>query len=274
MCVVFPVNPFPFLEWILFVSLVLLAMAISSLVWLVYNEFSERRARTKQSPRKSKPRWTLGNSSSDILVYPWLWMSTMVARPVAYFYHVFRRTLSSFTWWRSEGSLFDHKKLAHDSRWEKFWRERVLPADSEQLRSSIPLDLFPVIRQTQLGTVVAYSEQYVQELFVRSSQQTQTSSKEKYVLVLRGPRSENENGAEPRFKDVVTDMLQLKQVRGILLVISIFIQLFLTLTCLYHIVECLYITSTWTYRINLIEQIPRQYFLMRNGQMTCDKYYF
>lgn len=214
MCVVFPLNPFPFLEWILFIALGLLALALSSLLWIVYSEYSER-TKAKESPRKSKPRRTTGNSGENVLLYPWIWTSTMLARPFAFFYHAFRRTFTSFSWWRSEQTHFDHKQLAYDSRWEKFWRERVLPADSEQLRSCIPLDLFPIVRQTQLGTIVAYSERYVQEVFARSSRESQGSPRERFVLVLRGPKSKNESNTEPRFKDVVTDMLQLKQVGNI-----------------------------------------------------------
>ena len=212
MCVAFPFNPFPLLEWVLFISLGLLAVALALLLLLIYNQFSERKAGARESPRKSKPRWPLGNALS-IFLSPWIWTTTMVVRPLIFTYSVIKRTFSSFTRWRTDKSTFDHEQLVHDSRWEKFWREKVLPVNSERLRSCIPLDLFPIVRQTQLGTVVAYSEQYVRNVFLRGSEHPQTTPRERFVLVLRGPRSEDENNTEPRFKDVVTDMLRLKQVR-------------------------------------------------------------
>ncbi|EDO37708.1 predicted protein [Nematostella vectensis] len=126
------------------------------------------------------------------------------------------RTLHSaanvIRWKNSTEAAFDHEKILHDSRWERFWRERVLPADSELSHSDIPLDAFPVVRQTKLGVVVAYSLDYVKDIFARkASEPSVAGPKERYVLLLRSPKLDTQVQLEPLFKDVVTDMLQFKQ---------------------------------------------------------------
>lgn len=67
-----------------------------------------------------------------------------------------------------------------------------------------------------MGTIVAYSLEYVRGMFDRKVEDNSVSSpKERYVLLLRGPKTESETELEPKFKDVVTDMLQFKQVNSL-----------------------------------------------------------
>ena len=64
-----------------------------------------------------------------------------------------------------------------------------------------------------MGTIVAYSLEYIRDMFDRKVEDSSVSgSKERYVLLLKGPKTESETELEPKFKDVVTDMLQFKQV--------------------------------------------------------------
>lgn len=89
----------------------------------------------------------------------------------------------------------------------------MIPASEEAIHSGIQLKNFPIVRQTRMGTIVAYSVEYIHDMFTRKVQDRSVSTpKERYVLLLRGPKTESEVQLEPVFKDVVTDMLQFKQV--------------------------------------------------------------
>lgn len=64
-----------------------------------------------------------------------------------------------------------------------------------------------------MGTIIAYSLEYIRDVFARNVDESSvTTPKERYVLLLRGPKTDTETELEPKFKDVVTDMLQFKQV--------------------------------------------------------------
>lgn len=92
----------------------------------------------------------------------------------------------------------------------------MIPASEEAIRAGIPLEKFPIVRQSQMGTIVAYSLEYVRGMFDRKVEDNSVSSpKERYLLLLRGPKTESETELEPKFKDVVTDMLQFKQVNSL-----------------------------------------------------------
>lgn len=89
----------------------------------------------------------------------------------------------------------------------------MLPASEEGIHAGIPLENFPIVRQSQMGTIIAYSLEYIRDVFARKvGESSVTTPKERYVLLLRGPKTDSETELEPKFKDVVTDMLQFKQV--------------------------------------------------------------
>lgn len=141
----------------------------------------------------------------------------MIKNPCTRVYFAIRRTLHSAAtvvrWRTTQHSIFDHDQLIHDSRWQKFLRERVLPASEEGIHAGIPLENFPIVRQSQMGTIIAYSLEYIRDVFARKVDESSvTTPKERYVLLLRGPKTDSETELEPKFKDVVTDMLQFKQV--------------------------------------------------------------
>lgn len=141
----------------------------------------------------------------------------MIKNSVTRVYFAIRRTLHSAAtvvrWRTTQHSSFDHDQLIHDSRWQKFLRERVLPASEQAVNAGIPLENFPIVRQSQMGTIVAYSLEYIRDMFNRNVEESSVCApKERYVLLLRGPKTESETELEPKFKDVVTDMLQFKQV--------------------------------------------------------------
>lgn len=90
----------------------------------------------------------------------------------------------------------------------------MIPASEEAIHAGIPLESFPIVRQSNMGTIIAYSLEYIRDMFDRKVQDSSVSApKERYVLLLRGPKTESEKELEPKFKDVVTDMLQFKQVK-------------------------------------------------------------
>lgn len=141
----------------------------------------------------------------------------MITSSSIYFYLAIRRTLHNAAkvvrWRTTHHAISAQDQLIQDSRWEKFWRERVIPASEEAIHSGIQLKNFPIVRQTHMGTIVAYSVEYIHDMFTRKVQDRSVSTpKERYVLLLRGPKTESEVQLEPVFKDVVTDMLQFKQV--------------------------------------------------------------
>lgn len=141
----------------------------------------------------------------------------MIKNPCTRVYFAIRRTLHSAAtvvrWRTTQHSTFDHDQLIHDSRWQKFLRERVLPASEEGIHAGILLENFPIVRQSQMGTIIAYSLEYIRDVFARKVDESSvTTPKERYVLLLRGPKTDSETELEPKFKDVVTDMLQFKQV--------------------------------------------------------------
>ena len=98
----------------------------------------------------------------------------------------------------------------------------MLPASEEAVHAGIPLENFPIVRQSQMGTIIAYSLEYIRDVFARKVDESSvTTPKERYVLLLRGPKTDTEAELEPKFKDVVTDILQFKQVTLIILSLSL-----------------------------------------------------
>lgn len=217
MCVVLHWNPLPLLLFILFTSAALAVTALISLLFFIYRSRSEN----KLNGRRSRPV-SIRTASSPRLFFsklfsPVTWASQMVTRSSTRVYLAIRRTLHSAAnvvrWRTTQHSIFDHDQLIHDSRWEKFWRERVIPASEEAIRAGIPLENFPIVRQSQMGTIIAYSLEYIRDMFERKIEDRSVSApKERYVLLLRGPKTRSETELEPKFKDVVTDVLQFKQV--------------------------------------------------------------
>ena len=219
MCVVLHWNPLPLLYFILFTTAAALAVtALVSLLFFVYRTRSE----SKLNVRRSRPV-TIRTARSTREFFakafsPVNLASQMITSGSSRVYFAIRRTLHSAAnvvrWRTSQNPVFDHEKLIHDSRWQKFWREKVIPASEEAIHAGIPLEKFPVVRQSELGTIVAYSMEFVRDMFDRKAGNSTvcSSSKERFVLLLRGPKTESEAELEPRFKDVVTDMLQFKQV--------------------------------------------------------------
>lgn len=220
MCVVLHWNPLPLLFFILFTSAALAVTALMSLLFFLYRTRNEY----KLNKRRSRPGSIRSTSSPRLffskLMSPVTWGSQMFTRGSTRVYLAIRRTLHSAAnvvrWRTTQNPLFDHDQLIHDSRWEKFLRERVIPASEEAIRAGIPLEKFPIVRQSQMGTIVAYSLEYVRGMFDRKVEDNSVSSpKERYLLLLRGPKTESETELEPKFKDVVTDMLQFKQVNSL-----------------------------------------------------------
>ena len=217
MCVVLHWNPLPLMYFILFTLAALAVTAFVSLLFFVYRSRSEsklngRRSRTVAIRTTSSRRRLLQKAS-----FPIKFASQMITSGFARVYLAARRTLRSAAnvvrWRTSQNPAFDHDKIINDSRWERFWREKVIPASEEAIKAGIPLEKFPVVRQSKMGTTVAYSMEFVRSMLDRKLDDSNVSlPKERYVLLLRGPKTESEEELEPRFKDVVTDMLQLKQV--------------------------------------------------------------
>lgn len=217
MCVVLHWNPLPLLLFILFTSAVVAVAALLSLLYFIYRARSEN----KLHGRRPRPVSIRTASSSrkffSKLLYPVSWVSQMIKNPCTRVYFAIRRTLHSAAtvvrWRTTQHSIFDHDQLIHESRWQKFMRERVLPASEEAVHAGIPLENFPIVRQSQMGTIIAYSLEYIRDVFARNVDESSvTTPKERYVLLLRGPKTDTETELEPKFKDVVTDMLQFKQV--------------------------------------------------------------
>ena len=218
MCVVMHWNPFPLLLIILLAALGVTTLLLGLLIAVFRPRSQERRDQPHSRARVYSP---LRSGWSKSVFSPLASARSMFARAAVPVYSVCRRTLNSAAsvvrWKTPEKAVFDHEQLIHDARWQKFWRERVLPATSEHLQGLIPPEHFPVVRKSQLGTIVAYSVDYVKSMFAPDESKPSTTvggSRERYVLVLRGPKTESEAQTEPMFKDVVTDMLQLKQVCG------------------------------------------------------------
>lgn len=203
MCVALHWSLFPILSFILFTATLVL---LSSLTLIVYIVLKERDEAVVSRERSSPNFWTS----------PFTWTANMLSRPPVFAYSLLKRQFNSVVsvirWKNSTQSAFDHDNILHNSRWQKFWRERVLPANNEFLRSDIPLDAFPVVRQTQLGLIVAYSLDYVKDIFQQNEVPPSVSKPERYVLILRSPKTNATDEIEPSFKEVVTDMLQFKQV--------------------------------------------------------------
>ena len=228
MCVVLHWNPLPLLMFILFTSAAVAVAALISLLYFIYRARSEN----KLHGRRPRPVSIRTARSSRIffskLLYPLSWVSQMIENPCTRVYFAIRRTLHSAAtvvrWRTTQHSVFDHDQLIHDSRWQKFVRERVLPSSEEAVHAGIPLENFPIVRQSQMGTIIAYSLEYIRDVFSRKVDESSvTTPKERYVLLLRGPKTDTETELEPKFKDVVTDMLQFKQVT--LIFLSIFEQI-------------------------------------------------
>ena len=230
MCVVLHWNPLPLLLFILFTSAVVAVVALISLLYFIYRSRDENKLH-RHRPRAVSIR--TGNAPRKFfskLLYPVSWVSQMIKIPCTRVYFVIRRTLNSAAtvvrWRNTQHSSFDHDQLIHDSRWQKFLRERVLPASEEAVHAGIPLENFPVVRQSQMGTIIAYSLDYIRDVFARKVEESSVSApKERYVLLLRGPKTESETDLESKFKDVVTDMLQFKQV--ILMFLSLSLTFFI-----------------------------------------------
>lgn len=217
MCVVLHWNPLPLLFFILFTSAVVAVTAFILLLFFIFNSRSESQIhRRRPRPVSIRTARSLQFFTSKLL-YPLTWTSEMITSSSIYFYLAIRRTLHNAAkvvrWRTTHHAISDHDQLIQDSRWEKFWRERVIPASEEAIHSGIQLKNFPIVRQTHMGTIVAYSVEYIHDMFTRKVQDRSVSTpKERYVLLLRGPKTESEVQLEPVFKDVVTDMLQFKQV--------------------------------------------------------------
>lgn len=217
MCVVLHWNPLPLLFFILFTSAVVAVTAFILLLFFIFNSRSESQIhRRRPRPVSIRTARSLQFFTSKLL-YPLTWTSEMITSSSVYFYLALRRTLHNAAkvvrWRTTHHAISAHDQLIQDSRWEKFWRERVIPASEEAIHSGIQLKNFPIVRQTHMGTIVAYSVEYIHDMFTRKVQDRSVSTpKERYVLLLRGPKTESEVQLEPVFKDVVTDMLQFKQV--------------------------------------------------------------
>lgn len=70
-----------------------------------------------------------------------------------------------------------------------------------------------------MGTIIAYSLEYIRDMFeLKIEDRSVSAPKERYVLLLRGPKTRSETELEPKFKDVVTDVLQFKQVTVVLFI--------------------------------------------------------
>lgn len=205
MCVALHWSLFPLLSFIIFCATLVLLTSIALIVYFVVREQTE--ARVLRS-RKTSPETTFWSS-------PLTWTKDMLSR--APIYTALRRQFSNaatvIRWKNATEAKFDHEQIIHDARWQAFWRERVIPASNEFIRSGIPLDDFPVVRQTQLGLAIAYSMDFVRDIFARKEvDEAVATPKERYVLILRSPKTESNDEIEPAFKEVVTDMLQFKQV--------------------------------------------------------------
>jgi hypothetical protein len=215
MCVALHWSLFPLLSFFLFTATLVLLSALTLILYIVLKERNEGVVSREHS---SLPT-TFWSS-------PLTWTANMLSRPPVFAYSLIKRQFNSaasvIRWKNGTQSTFDHDSILHNSRWQSFWRERVLPANNEFLRSDIPLDAFPVVRQTQLGLIVAYSLDYVKDIFQQKQVQPSVSKPERYVLILRSPKTNTADEIEPSFKEVVTDMLQFKQV-------SLFIQLLMFL---------------------------------------------
>lgn len=226
MCVVLHWNPLPLLLFILFTSAVVAVAALISLLYCIYRSRDENKLHRHRSRAVSIRTANAPRIFFSKLLHPVSWVSQMIKIPCTRVYFAIRRTLNSAAtvvrWRNTQHSNFDHDQLIHDSRWQKFLRERVLPASEEAAHVGIPLGNFPVVRQSQMGTIIAYSLDYIRDVFARKVEESSVSGpKERYVLLLRGPKTESETDLEPRFKDVVTDMLQFKQVIVIFLFLSL-----------------------------------------------------
>lgn len=203
--------------FILFTLAALAVTAVASLLFFVYRLRSERKLNRRRSRtvtiRTTRSTRQLSRKAS----FPFNFASQMITSGVSRVYLAASRTLHSAAnvvrWRTSQNPAFDHEKIIHDSRWERIWREKVIPASEDAIKAGIPLEKFPVVRQSKMGTTVAYSMEFIRGMLDRKLDDTNVSQpKERYVLLLRGPKTESEEELEPRFKDVVTDMLQLKQV--------------------------------------------------------------
>lgn len=207
MCVALHWSLFPLLSFILFSATLVL---LTSLALIVYFVVRDEAARGLVSRKDSK--------ETSLWTSPLTWTKNMLCRAPVYtaLRRLYSNSANVIRWKNARDSKFDHEQIIHDARWQAFWRERVLPANNEFLRSDIPLDAFPVVRQTELGLVIAYSLDYIKDIFARKDvDEPSVSPKERYVLILRSPKTESNDEIEPAFKDVVTDMLQFKQVRPV-----------------------------------------------------------
>ena len=217
MCVIMHWNPFPLLFLILLTAIVLTALLLGLLAICAFKARAKEKTTERKRPAKLSRR--SGITGTAILLSPMYSAYNMIARTAVPVYLACRRTLHSaasvIRWKTPEKSTLDHEQLIHDSRWQTFCKERVLPASSETFQGIIPLEHFPLVRQSQLGTLVAYSVDYVRNMFTRDEgEESVAVPRERHVLLLRGPKTRSEGETEPLFKDVVTDMLQLKQVCG------------------------------------------------------------
>jgi len=208
MCVALHWSLFPLLTFILFCATLLLLTSIALIIYFVVRDQSES-PRTIRSPKTSRAKHFWSS--------PLSWTKDMLCR--APIYTAIRRQFSNASniirWRNSTEAKFDHDQILHNARWQAFWRERILPANNEFLRKDIPLDAFPVVRQSQLGLLIAYSSDFIKDIFARKEEidsQAAISPTKQYVLILRSPRAEQNDEIEPAFKEVVTDMLQFKQV--------------------------------------------------------------
>lgn len=217
MCVVLHWNPIPLLLFILFTSAAVAVVALISLLYFIYRSRSENKLHGRRSPTVPIRTARSSRTSFSKLLHPVTWISQMIKDPCTRVYFAIRRTLHSAAtvvrWRTTQHSIFDHDQLIHDSRWQKFLRERVLPASEQAVHAGIPLENFPIVRQSQMGTIIAYSLEYIRDVFGRKVEESSvTAPRERYLLLLRSPKRESETDLEPKFKDVVTDMLQFKQV--------------------------------------------------------------
>ena len=219
MCVVLHWNPVPLLLFILFTSAAVAVVALISLLYFIYRSRSENKLHGRRSLTVPIRTARLSRAVFQNLLYPVSFISQMIKQPFTRVYFAFRRALHSAAtvvrWRTSQQPIFDHDQLIHDSRWQKFLRERVLPASEQAVHEGIPLENFPVVRQSQMGTIIAYSLEYIRDVFYRKVDERSVSApRERYLLLLRGPKTESEKDLEPKFKGVVTDMLQFKQVNS------------------------------------------------------------
>lgn len=219
MCVVLHWNPIPLLLFILFTSAAVAFVALISLLYFIYRSRNENKLHGRRSAAVPIRTARLSRASFHNLLHPVSFVTQMIKGPCTRVYFAFRRALHSAAtvvrWRTSQQPIFDHDQLIHDSRWQRFLRERVLPASEQAVQAGIPLENFPVVRQSQMGTIIAYSLEYIRDIFDRKIEERSVSApRERYLLLLRGPKTESEKDLEPKFKDVVTDMLQLKQVNS------------------------------------------------------------